>query len=165
MKRLLFLLLLVASFALASLSFAAASPAPDFSLSTLDGKKVTLSSMKGKVVLLHFWASWCPPCKKELPSLVSLHREMQEKGLVVLAVSIDRSESALRSYMTENSLPFTVLYDRNKEVAFNGYPVPGLPTTYLIDRNGAISRRIVGKRDWTSSAMKDEVIRLLGGKK
>ncbi len=167
MKGFFALLIFAACLAIFPLSPAvsAESPAPDFTLTSLDGKKVTLSGLRGKVVLLHFWASWCPPCKKEMPALAGLSREMRDRGLVVLAVSTDRSESALRSYVAANSLPFPVFHDKGEAVAFGKYPVTGLPSTYLIDRRGMVAQRIIGKRDWGSPRMRGEIMRLLGGRK
>lgn len=141
----------------------AGAAAPDFTLPEIGGKKVSLSEYKGKAVVLNFWATWCAPCKAEMPSLNELYLELRNKGLVVLAVAVDSSDKPVRSFAAENKLAFPVLIDKEKEVHFDSYAVMGLPTTFLIDKKGVIVERIIGERDWSSPMMQEKVSKLLSG--
>ncbi|MEW6739417.1 MAG: peroxiredoxin family protein [Nitrospirota bacterium] len=144
---------------------AAQGSAPDFTLNDINGKKVNLSEFRGKAVLLNFWATWCGPCRAEMPSLNNLYNEYKDKGLVVLAVSVDASEKPVKSFARELKLTFPVLMDKDKAVSFDEYAVLGLPTTFLIDRNGVVIEKIMGEREWDSPQMKEKILKLLGGKK
>lgn len=144
---------------------AAQTSAPDFALNDITGKKVNLSEFRGKVVLLNFWATWCGPCKAEMPSLNNLYNEYKDKGFVVLAVSVDTSEKPVKSFAREHKLAFPVLLDKDKAVSFDEYAVLGLPTTFLIDKTGIVIEKIIGEREWDSPQMKEKILKLLGGKK
>ena len=139
--------------------------AANFTLNDINGKKVSSSEFKGKVVVLNFWATWCGPCRAEMPSLNNLYNEYKDKGLVVLAVSVDTSEKPVKSFIKEYKLSFPVLMDKNKEVSFDDYGVLGLPTTFLIDKNGIVKEKIMGEMEWDSPRMKEKILKLLGGKK
>ncbi|MFO0753626.1 MAG: TlpA disulfide reductase family protein [Thermodesulfovibrionales bacterium] len=143
---------------------AAAGPgaaAPDFTLPDAGGKKVSLAEGKGKAILLHFWATWCGPCRAEMLSLSTLYREFRDKGLLVLAVSVDTSAKPVHAFLAEQNIPFPVLLDTEREVYFDTYAVFGLPTSFLINRDGVIAERIVGETAWDSPAVKEKVRRLL----
>jgi peroxiredoxin len=144
---------------------AAQGTAPDFTLNDINGKKVNLSEFRGKVVVLNFWATWCGPCRAEMPSLNNLYNEYKDKGLVVLAVSMDTSEKPVKSFVKELKLAFPVLMDKDKAVSFDEYAVLGLPTTFLIDKNGGVIEKIMGEKEWDSPQMKEKILKLLGGKK
>ncbi len=146
-------------------AFGAQGAATDFTLPDINGKKVSLSEFKGKVVILNFWATWCGPCRAEMPSMNNLYLELKDKGLVVIAVSVDASEKPVRSFVKELKLLFPVLMDKNKAVSFDEYGVLGLPTTFLIGKNGIIIEKFLGEREWDAPDMKGKIIRLLGGKK
>jgi len=136
--------------------------APDFTLSGLDDEKVSLSNDRGRVVLLHFWATWCVPCRHEMPLLHALERKAID-GFRVVCVNVDRGDSNdVKEFMDEVTPHFHTLLDPSGEVR-NHYAVRGLPTSYLIDRDGKIIGRIVGERDWSAPAMK-ELIQLLVNK-
>ncbi|HTZ17279.1 MAG TPA: TlpA disulfide reductase family protein [Dissulfurispiraceae bacterium] len=135
--------------------------APDFTLNDLDGKPISLSSYKGKVVILTFWATWCPPCKEELQSLNKLYNMLQSRGLVVLAVSSDRSLSTAKEFMTENRLSYPVLFDEKLTVSRDTYKAFMVPTTFVIDRRGTIFRKHFGEQDWTRPALIREIETLL----
>jgi peroxiredoxin len=120
--------------------------APGFALKSVKGENVTLSSLRGKVVLLNFWALWCPPCKAELPSMDKLQRMFGVRGLVVLAVTSDRPESVM-SYLENSHYEFTVLLDADSKV-YDTYRIFVLPTSFLIDRQGRVVGRFMGERDW-----------------
>jgi peroxiredoxin len=142
----------------------AVNAAPDFTIADLDGHKVKLSSYKGKVVVLNFWGTWCEPCKAEMPSLNKLYLEHRDKGLVVLAVSIDPSEQAVKTFITQKGYSIPVLLDKDKEVFFDTYGLFGLPVSIIIDRNGTIVQKIIGEVAWDSAQMEDKIKKLLEGR-
>ena len=108
--------------------------APDFTLATLKGDSVRLSDYRGKVVFLNFWATWCPPCREEMPSMESLYRGLKGREFEMLAVSIDRKEEkAMRPFVTGFPLTFPVLLDPDKEI-YGLYRLTGVPETFIIDK-------------------------------
>lgn len=118
-------------------------PAPDFSLTTFDGATISLAELRGKPVIINFWASWCPPCRDEAPLLERTWRAYKDRGLVFLGVNIqDRREDAL-SYMREFNITYPSGPDPNGEIAID-YGVSGLPVTFFVSREGQILRRWVG---------------------
>jgi peroxiredoxin len=135
--------------------------APALRLPGLDGRPVTLDSYRGKVVLLHFWATFCVPCRDEMPALDDLWQQYGNDGLVVLGIAADRgSIGVVRDFVTEFGLGFPVLHDKSGSVR-NRYEVTGLPTTYLIGRDGRISGRATGTRDWNSPQAREYIESLL----
>lgn len=124
--------------------------ATDFSLSDMSGAMVSLSSFRGKVVLLNFWATWCPPCKSEMSSFNELYRRLKSEGLEVVAVSSDRSRKDIQKFLSKKKLSFTILHDEDAEIT-KRYMVFSLPTTFLIDRQGIIVERYLGEYDWTEA--------------
>ncbi len=125
-------------------------PAPAFALADLHGEAVSLQSLRGKVVLLHFWATWCVACRHEMPKVERLWQQYRRQGLVVLAVNVDRGGAdSVRDYVREYGLSFPVVLDPQGELR-NRYAVRALPTTYVIGRKGRILGRIFGARDWGS---------------
>jgi len=135
--------------------------APDFTLKDLNGKSVTLASHRGKVVILVFWASWCPPCKDELQSLNKLHGMYKNKGLVILAVSSDRSLSAVKDFVEQNPVTFNILFDERLSVSRDLYKAFMVPTTFVIDRRGTIFKKHFGEQDWTKPMLLKEIDALL----
>jgi peroxiredoxin len=134
--------------------------APEFSLKDLNGRTVTLASLKGKVVLLNFWATWCPPCISEMPKFNKLYKEMKGRGLEIVAISADRSESYVKDFISKNSLEFKVLYDADRSVV-KSYKVFSMPTTFLIDKNGIIIEKFFGEYEWTDQEIKQKIEKLL----
>ena len=134
--------------------------APDFSLEDLNGKNVSLSSFRGKPVLLNFWASWCPYCRKERAHLETLYKEYSGKNLIIVSISIDRSLQTLKAFMEKNPAPFVILYDGQSSVA-STFHVAGLPTSFLIDRDGIIKRKFTGFREWDSVSSKNIIDTLI----
>ncbi len=115
-------------------------PAPDFTLTTLDGTPVSLSAYRGKVVLLDFWASWCGPCKEEMPFLVTLHRQYEREGLAVVTINIDDEADNARAFLASlpgRKPPFPVVWDREKTLPAR-YEITAMPTSVLIDRKGVV---------------------------
>jgi peroxiredoxin len=139
----------------------AGQKAPDFTLKDINGNQVSLSSFKGKVVLLNFWATWCPPCRAEMPSMNKLNDRLKNRGLVILAVSTDRAVNDVKEFLKSNPVNFTVLPDYNLNVARNIYKVFMLPTTFIIDKKGVIVNKYFGERDWASPETIKEIEALL----
>jgi peroxiredoxin len=140
-------------------------PAPDFALSDMNGKKVALSEFKGKVVILNFWATFCGPCKEEMPSLNNLYLTLKKDGLIVLAISTDDSEKPVQSFIKAKAIAFPVLIDKDQQVFYDRYTVLGLPTTFIIDRDGIIREKILGDRPWDGPDMKAKIGSLLSKSK
>lgn len=126
------------------------SVAPGFSLKDLKG--VARSLPNGKVVLLNFWATWCPPCRREMPSMVTLHRKLKDHGLKVVAVSVDQNINDLTAFVREYSIPFEVLHDVNTRVSHR-YGVFRYPESFLIDRSGKVRYHLIGAVNWTNPKM------------
>jgi len=122
--------------------------APDFSLAMLGGGEKALADYRGKVVLIHFWATWCVACRHEMPQIEQLWQRHKDDGLVVLGVNVDRGNLAgVRNFVHERNLSFPFVLDPEGATR-NRYEVRALPTSYLIDRNGRIIGRIIGERKW-----------------
>jgi peroxiredoxin len=135
--------------------------APSFELWDLSEKVVTLSEYRGKVVLLNFWSTLCVPCTAEMPSLNGLHAALGDKGLHVIAVSIDASDRPVKNFVEEKRIAFMVLRDPEKEVFFDEFAGPSLPASYLIDRNGIIREKFNGPREWDAPDMQEKIMKLL----
>ncbi len=125
--------------------------AQDFPL-TLDGKAAHLSDLRGTVVLLNFWASWCPPCVDEAPALDQLQQRLSAHGGTIVGVSIDEDPTAYEDFLHRYNVDFPTFRDPSRRISA-GYGTVMLPETYVIDRNGRIDRKIVGPQDWTSPPM------------
>jgi len=115
----------------------------DFSLKDLKGKNYKLSDFKGKVILLNFWATWCPPCRYEMPLLDKLYKEYKKMGFEVVAVSLDSNPNNVTDYLKNNSVSFTILYDKEGKVGYT-YQIVAIPTSFLIDRNFVIRKIYLG---------------------
>ncbi len=113
------------------------SPAPDFSLASLAGDEISLSDYKGQVILVNLWATWCPPCKAEMPTLNAFYEAHRDDGFVVLAVNSQEGAATVKDFIQTNGFTFPVLLDANGEV-MGRYHVRALPTSFIIDRNGLI---------------------------
>ena len=124
------------------------SVAPDFTVQDSD-RKVTLSELRGKVVVLNFWASWCPPCIEETPSLLDMQHKLGDKGITVLAVSIDEDEGAYHRFLIEHKVDLLTV--RDAKAASNAlYGTFKFPESYILDRNGVMRRKFIGEVDWNS---------------
>lgn len=140
------------------------APTPDFSLTTPDGKKIALRDFRGKVVFLNFWASWCVPCREEMPAMEKLYQEFKDKGFVVLAVSVkDRKQDAI-DFVKELKISYPIALDPQGDVG-NLYGAWGLPTSYLIGPKGEGLARGWGPAEWYSPAARKLVKDLVDGKR
>ncbi len=130
-------------------------PAPDFTLETPTGEKLSLKDFRGKAVLLNFWATWCEPCKKELPSMQKIYEALNPGGVEVVAISIDRDKKErVEKYIKKYNLTFPVLLDPSQKVR-KDYFILGLPTSYLIGADGKLKGFVSGAREWDSNASKE----------
>jgi len=124
--------------------------APNFTLPDLDGNMVSLSDYKGKVVLLNIWATWCPPCVEEMPSMEKLYQELKDEGFEILAVSVDVSGAKeVIPFMKKHKLSFPALTDTKGDIK-SLYQTTGVPESFIIDRNGIIVEKVIGPRDWAT---------------
>lgn len=125
-------------------------PAPDIAITTLDGKQFKLSELKGKVVLLNFWATWCPPCREELPSMLKLNAAMAGKPFQMVAISIDEGGAqAVSSFLASNNYALPAYLDPTGTAA-KQYGITGVPESFIIDRNGVMVKKVVGGVPWDS---------------
>ena len=134
--------------------------APEIALKDLGGKPIKLSSLKGKVVLVDFWASWCGPCRESMPFLEKLSKSYGEQGLVVLGVNIDNDVAAARKFLKELPVSFSVVNDAEKSVA-KAYAPPTMPSSYLIDRQGKVHVVHAGFRRSDAAKLEAEIKNLL----
>ena len=125
------------------------SQAPEFTLKDVDGKAVSLASYKGTVVLLNFWATWCPSCRDEMPAMTKLSQQFKNRKFSIIAVSTDRSFSYVRDFLKKHPADFTVLVDDELAVSRSLYKVFVLPMSFLIDKKGMIVERYYGGENWT----------------
>jgi len=124
--------------------------APDFYLPDLNDKELRLSDFRGKVVFLNFWATWCKPCREEMPSMEILYKNFEKDGLVILAISIDRvtTKKDIPPFVKALNLTFPILIDSWGQTD-KRYKLMGVPETYIIDQQGILREKVIGPRDWT----------------
>lgn len=124
------------------------TPAPDFTVQDSD-RSVKLSDYRGQIVVLNFWATWCPPCVEEMPSLVEMQRRMKAKGITVVAVSVDVDQGAYNQFVKEHNVNLLTVRDAGQK-SNALYGTFKFPETYIIDRNGVMRRKFLGAVDWTA---------------
>ena len=125
-------------------------PAPDFTFPGLDGKMVSLSDYKGKVVLLNIWATWCPPCVEEMPSMEKLYQKFKGQNFEILAVSIDEPGlKVVAPFMKKSNLTFPALIDSEGAIKAV-YGITGIPESFIIDKQGNLIKKIIGPVDWAT---------------
>jgi peroxiredoxin len=135
--------------------------ATDFTLQSLDGESVTLSDLRGKVVLINFWTTWCKPCVLEMPSMEKLYRKYKDKGFTILAIDIMEQPEPIRKFVKENNLTFPILLDTKGKVR-GKYRVTGIPNSYLVDKDGQLVGRFIGPREWDNEHAEAIIEELLG---
>jgi cytochrome c biogenesis protein CcmG/thiol:disulfide interchange protein DsbE len=134
------------------------SAAPDFTVRDSD-RTVTLSQLRGQVVVLNFWATWCPPCVEELPSLMRMQQRMKSRGVTVLAVSVDADESIYRRFLKDHDVNLLTVRDPDQK-SCGLYGTFKFPETYIVDRSGVVRRKFIGAVDWTEPEVVDFLGRL-----
>lgn len=134
--------------------------APSLELSDLDGKTHRLEDYRGKVVLINFWASWCPPCLIEMPSLVSVYKQFNDKGFEILAINLDENTKSVDEFLKSMDIPFKIFLDP-KGAAAQTYLVYGLPYTVLLDREGKVQFKVFGGHDWDQGEPFEKIKSLL----
>ncbi len=133
--------------------------ARDFELPNLDGEKVKLSDLKGKVVMINFWATWCPPCRKEIPSMQRAWKILKQKDVMMLAVHVGGTEDKVWSFLNDMNVDFPVLMDKSSRVS-RSWPMMGLPVTFIIDPKGRLALRAIGGREWDDKGLIDQILAL-----
>lgn len=134
------------------------SNAPDFTVQDAD-RTITLSKFRGQVVVLNFWATWCPPCVEETPSLIQMQQRLKDKGVVVLAVSTDADEDAYHRFLKVHNVDLLTVRDA-KQTSNALYGSVMFPETWIIDRNGVVRRKFVGAVDWNTPEIVEFLTRL-----
>ncbi|MEJ2142651.1 MAG: TlpA disulfide reductase family protein [Gammaproteobacteria bacterium] len=135
-------------------------PAPDFNLKGEDGKWYKLSEMKGKVVVMNFWATWCPPCRYEMPALERLWEKVKDKNIIILGINVGEDADTIFEFTGTYPMSFPVPMDIDGKV-IEQYPIRGLPTTYVINPQGMVTHRAVGSRNWDEEWMVNKLKSLL----
>ncbi len=132
--------------------------APDFTLKDLNDKDVSLGDFEGKVILINFWATWCPPCKEEIPSLNQLYEKYKDKEFVLVSISTDDSKKSIVKFARKYNIKFMVLHDKDSKV-MRKYKGFSLPMSFLIDKKGKIVEKYLGAHEWAE----DDFIRKIEG--
>lgn len=138
-----------------------ARAAPDFTVRDAD-RKVSLSDLRGKVVVLNFWATWCPPCVDEMPSLVRMQQNLRASDIVVFAVSVDQDEEIYRKFLNDYNAKELLTVRDPEQVGARLYGTTGYPETFIIDRQGVVLRKLVGPVNWTSPEMTNYLLTIAG---
>ena len=126
--------------------------ARDFELPDLDGNKLKLSDFKGHIVIVNFWATWCPPCRAEIPSMQRAWNVLKNHNVVLLAIHVGGNEDKIWSFLTDFNVDFPVLIDARSKVS-RRWPMMGLPTTFIVDPDGKLALRAIGGREWDDPAL------------
>ena len=130
--------------------------APDFTLTDIDGAVHTLSEYRGQVVLVNFWATWCPPCREEMPALQRAWQQLRNENAAVLAIDIGEDEDTIFQFTANYPVEFPLLMDVDSSV-IREWPVRGLPTTFVIDKQGRMIYRAIGAREWDAEGVLDRI--------
>jgi len=135
------------------------TPAPDFSLQDTDGNLHRLSEYRGRPVIINFWATWCPPCREEIPSMNRAWHVLREEGVAMLAINVGEDEDTIFVFTADYPADFPLLLDRSGDI-IGQWPVKGLPTTYVIAPDGSIAYRAIGGREWDDDDLLDVIRKL-----
>ncbi|MBI3667991.1 MAG: TlpA family protein disulfide reductase [Acidobacteria bacterium] len=136
--------------------------APEFQLMSDAGQTIQLKDFKGKFIVVNFWATWCPPCVEEMPSLNRFHQRFASRGVVVLGVSVDDNPNAYQQFLKRAGVQFLTVRDPERKVS-RQYGTFKYPETYFIDRQGKVIQKIIGMADWNDQQMIDYMEQLLRG--
>lgn len=162
LKRLTLTLVAVALLGLAQLASAldVGTTPPEIGVNALDGTRVSLAALRGKVVVVDFWASWCAPCKQEMPVLESLYKRFKDQGLVIVGVSVDNERGNAQKFARSVSVTFPIVHDSDHSVADRFHP-PKMPTSYVIDKAGKVRFVHAGYRAEDARKLEQEITSLL----
>lgn len=138
----------------------AAEKAPDFQLPQIGGGSVQLSDLRGSVVYVDFWATWCPPCRESFPWMESMHQRYQDLGLQIVAISLDQKGDLIKNFLKSHKASFTILQDSEGGIA-EAFKVKGMPSSYLVDRKGNIRVRHAGFNEDDKAELESEIKKLL----
>ena len=138
----------------------AGDTAPKFAIKTENGQQISRSEFPGKLLMVNFWATWCPPCVEEMPSLNQFAQTMAPQGVTVLGISVDRNEKAYREFLARNQLQFQVARDPEENIS-SSYGTFKWPETYVINREGKVVQKFIGPRDWTDPQIVNSIRALL----
>jgi peroxiredoxin len=134
--------------------------APDFSLIDINAQTHHLSDYRGQVVLVNFWATWCPPCRDEMPSMQRLWETLKEKGFTILAIDVGENGEQILPFVMEHDLEFPILMDPNSKTA-RAWSVRGMPTSFLVDPQGNLAFQAIGGREWDDPAIIEIIEKML----
>jgi peroxiredoxin len=171
MMRTLVTIILLAGFVLPALAqqpgkgltpMQAGMPAPDFELTDIEGTTHRLSDYRDKVVIINFWATWCPPCRAEMPSMDRAWAQLEDEDIVMLAVNVGEDEDTIFQFTANYPVTFPLLMDRDSKVV-EAWPIRGLPTTFVIDPGGRLAYRAIGGREWDDPELLEQVRALRSG--
>jgi peroxiredoxin len=154
------LVMLCGAAAAADLKLWTGGPPPALALKDLDGRQHRLADYRGKVVLINFWATWCGPCREEMPSIQELKNKLAGRPFVVLAVNLDEPESRIRKFLTQMKLDFPILLDPDRNVA-KGWNARILPATFIVGPDGRVRYSLVGEIDWANEHVVARISELL----
>lgn len=130
--------------------------APEFSLPDMDGNTFRLSDYRGKPLIINFWATWCPPCRAEMPSMQRAWEKLQQEDILMLAINVGEDEDTIFQFTANYPVDFPLLLDLDSTVT-GDWPVKGLPTTYVVDPEGNLVYKAIGGREWDDEALLDQV--------
>ncbi len=147
-------------FDLGVMPFQSRIPSEDFVLATLGGGERALADYRGKVVFLNFWATWCVPCREEMPSMQVLYDELSDEGLEIIAVNLLEAEEMVSAFVEENEFTYPIMLDRDGRVSLR-YSVRAIPTSYILDRDGSVIGVRAGFHDWSTPEIIDGFRKLL----
>jgi cytochrome c biogenesis protein CcmG, thiol:disulfide interchange protein DsbE len=130
--------------------------APKFSVTTEDGRTMTARDFGGKILVLNFWATWCPPCVEETPSLNALHKELGDEGVVVLGVSVDKNDAVYRRFVQAHGISFPTARDPEAKIP-SQYGTYKYPETYIIDGRGRVVQKVIGATNWMDPVIVQQI--------
>jgi peroxiredoxin len=131
--------------------------AADFTLRDVDGQQHTLSAYRGKIVIVNFWATWCPPCRFELPAMEKVWNRVKNKDVIILGINVGEDADTIFTFTADYPVTFPLLMDTDSSV-IRKYPVIGLPTTFVIDTSGRLVYKAIGTRDWNEDALVRQIL-------